>query len=270
MNATVPAQAALAPANSQASAASDVIAFLTMIERAARDPAVDLDKLERLLVWKDKTERRAAELAFSEALAAAQAQMAPIRTDAVNTHANNSRYASLAAMDDAVRKIYTDHGFSLTFDTEDITKPDYVRLICDVSHTDGNTRRYHIDMPADGKGARGGDVMTRTHATGSAITYGRRYLLGMVFNLAVTRAADDDGNAAGGRRSERQQQPQLPSPGVQRFDDMLAAEFPSPHQERARQPVRNRRGPACAGRTYNELDPPPHDYVPDGFDGRYR
>jgi hypothetical protein len=50
-------------------------------------------------------------------------------------------------------------------------------------------------MPADGKGARGNDVMTKTHATGAAITYGKRYLLGMIFNLAVTR--DDDGNGAG-------------------------------------------------------------------------
>jgi hypothetical protein len=51
-------------------------------------------------------------------------------------------------------------------------------------------------MPADGKGARGGDVMTKTHATGSAASYGMRYLLKMIFNIAVAEA-DDDGNAAG-------------------------------------------------------------------------
>ncbi len=50
-------------------------------------------------------------------------------------------------------------------------------------------------MPADGKGAKGGDVMTKTHATGSAVSYGRRYLMGMIFNLAVI-SRDDDGNAA--------------------------------------------------------------------------
>jgi hypothetical protein len=50
-------------------------------------------------------------------------------------------------------------------------------------------------MPADGKGAKGGDVMTKTHATGSAIQYGMRYLLKMIFNIAV--GDDDDGNAAG-------------------------------------------------------------------------
>ena len=50
-------------------------------------------------------------------------------------------------------------------------------------------------MPADGKGAKGGDVMTKTHATGSAMTYGQRYLVKMIFNIAV--GADDDGRAAG-------------------------------------------------------------------------
>jgi hypothetical protein len=50
-------------------------------------------------------------------------------------------------------------------------------------------------MPADGKGAKGGDVMTRTHATGSALSYGMRYLLKMIFNVAVGED-DDDGNDA--------------------------------------------------------------------------
>jgi len=86
--------------------------------------------------------------------------------------------------------------FGLTFDSGD-APPDHVRIVCEVSHPDGHTRRYHLDMPVDGKGARGGDVMTKTHAMGSGITYGKRYLLGMIFNLAVTK--DDDGNAAGGR-----------------------------------------------------------------------
>jgi predicted hydrocarbon binding protein len=39
--------------------------------------------------------------------------------------------------------------------------------------------------------------MSRTHATGSAITYGKRYLKDMIFNLSFLEK-DDDGNAAGG------------------------------------------------------------------------
>jgi hypothetical protein len=51
-------------------------------------------------------------------------------------------------------------------------------------------------MPADGKGAKGGDVMTKTHAAGSAKSYGKRYILKDVFNVAIGEE-DNDGNGAG-------------------------------------------------------------------------
>jgi hypothetical protein len=49
-------------------------------------------------------------------------------------------------------------------------------------------------MPATAKGPRQRrDV--EDHATGSAVTYGMRYLVKMIFNVA-TGENDDDGNAA--------------------------------------------------------------------------
>src|SRR5258707_11760709 len=41
------------------------------------------------------------------------------------------------------------------------------------------------------------DVCSSDLAMGSGISYGMRYLLRMIFNLAIDQ--DDDGNAAGGR-----------------------------------------------------------------------
>lgn len=38
--------------------------------------------------------------------------------------------------------------------------------------------------------------MTKTHAAGSAMSYGMRYLLKMIFNVAIGED-DDDGNSAG-------------------------------------------------------------------------
>lgn len=70
-----------------------------------------------------------------------------------------------------------------------------MRVLCYVSHTAGHTRTYQCDMPADGKGAKGNDVMTKTHAAGSAASYGMRYLLKMIFNIAIGED-EDDGNAA--------------------------------------------------------------------------
>jgi hypothetical protein len=172
---------------------SEPSAIIQMIERAARDPAVDIDKMQRLLDMKEKMELRVAEQAFNDAMRIAQEKMRPIATDSDNSQ-TKSKYASYAALDRAVRKIYTDAGFSLSFDAGEGAPSDTVRVVCFVSCA-GYTRQYHVDMPADGKGAKGGDVMTKTHAAGSAFTYGQRYLLKLIFNLAI--GADDDGNKAG-------------------------------------------------------------------------
>jgi hypothetical protein len=58
-------------------------------------------------------------------------------------------------------------------------------------------------MPVDGKGAKGNDVMTKTHAFGSGASYGMRYLLKMIFNVAVGED-DDDGNGAAMQITEAQ------------------------------------------------------------------
>jgi hypothetical protein len=178
------------------SSASEVVAFVQMIERVARDSSIDIDRLDRLLAMRERENARRAEQAFNEALSLAQTEMQPVGVDSDNPQ-TRSRFASYAALDRAVRPIYTKYGFGLSFNTADVAPgPEQVRIICAVSHG-GYTRSYHIDMPVDGKGARGGDVMTKTHAMGSGISYGMRYLLRMIFNLAIDQ--DDDGNAAGGR-----------------------------------------------------------------------
>jgi ERF superfamily len=172
--------------------ASEVV---TILERALSDPSIDVVKAREL--WQFSREIRAelAENAFNEAMRYAQAEMGPVRTNAANPQ-TRSKYASLSALDNVLRPIYTKHGFALSYDTADAPNESSVRIICLVTCAN-YTRSYHIDMPADGKGAKGGDVMTRTHATGSAVTYGRRYLLLMIFNIAVA-GDDDDGNHASG------------------------------------------------------------------------
>lgn len=165
-----------------------------MFERLARDPNASVEKIERLMALWERAEAKKAEAQFNAAMSLAQAGMKPVAADAENPQ-TKSRYASYAALDRALRPIYTQHGFALSFNTGDAPLPDYVRVLCDVTHVSGFAKPYKADMPADGKGAKGGDVMTKTHATGSAMSYGMRYLLKMIFNIAVGED-DDDGNAA--------------------------------------------------------------------------
>jgi hypothetical protein len=173
---------------------SDSSAIIQIIERAAMNPEVDMDKMERLLVMKERMDAKEAESLFNKAMTKAQSEMKRVSADAQNPQ-TRSKYASYAALDKALRPIYTEHGFALSFDTNDGAADGLMRIVCHLSHIGGHSRSPYVDMPADGKGARGGDVMTKTHAAGSAMSYGMRYLLKMIFNVAVGEN-DDDGNGA--------------------------------------------------------------------------
>lgn len=175
-------------------APNDSATLLAVIAQAASDPSADVGKMERLMGMYERMQGKRAESAFNDAMNDAQSKMRAIGTDKTNAQ-TKSNYATYAKLDRVLRPIYIACGFSLSFDTGEDAPADHVRVLCYVSHIDGHTRTYRIDMPTDGKGARGGEVMTRTHAVGSGSTYGMRYLLKMIFNVAIGED-DDDGNGA--------------------------------------------------------------------------
>jgi hypothetical protein len=153
----------------------------------------DVDKVERIMVMVQEAEAKDAERSFNSALRRCQTRMGPISTNAANPE-TRSKYADYYALDAVVRPIYTEEGFAVTFSTAD-AGPEAIKVLGWLLHDGGHSRQYEITMPADGKGAKGGNVMSKTHATGAAMTYGKRYLLVDMFNLAIDK--DDDGNGAG-------------------------------------------------------------------------
>jgi hypothetical protein len=172
--------------------ASNTASLIQAIERAAMNPEVDIEKMERLLQMQITIMDRQAAQEFNQSMNKVQAQMVRVAADANNSQ-TRSKYASYAALDRAMRPIYGEHGFSLIFATEEAQQPEFVRVTCEVGHVSGCVKVYHIDVPADGKGAKGGDVMTKTHAVGAATSYGARYLLKLIFNIAIGED-DIDGN----------------------------------------------------------------------------
>jgi hypothetical protein len=166
--------------------------MMALIERASRDPATDIEKMKQLFALRKEILDEERKRLFSEAMNAAQAEMTPISVNMTNPQ-TKSRYASYDQLDRAIRPIYTRHGFSISFDEADSTKPDHVKVIGYVAHSGGYERTFHTDMPTDGKGAKGGDVMTKTHAVGAAKSYGKRYIVRDAFNLAIGEE-DKDGN----------------------------------------------------------------------------
>lgn len=184
------ASSAIVPAN-------DSGRVLEIISRVASDPQADIDKLERLMALHERMEKAKAEQAFNAAMTDAQAEMGRVSADATNPQ-TRSKYASYGKIDRAIRPIYARHGFALSFDEAESPKgAEYLRVLCYVSHKAGFSRTYHRDMPLVTKGLKGNEMMTPTHASASAESYAKRYLVKDIFNIAIGED-DDDGNAAGG------------------------------------------------------------------------
>jgi hypothetical protein len=162
--------------------------------------------MERMMALYRDEQQRQAQAAFSAALSAAQAEMVKVIPKGNNPQ-TKSKYAKYAQLDGMLRPIYLRHGFSLSFDNEPIIGAEsavpILTVLCHVSHVGGYTRTYRAPIPADGKGIGGNAAMTKTHAVGSAMTYGMRYLLKQIFNVAIGED-DDDGNSASVSAGDRE------------------------------------------------------------------
>jgi len=195
-------QTTLLPAEAQANLpTANPTSLLAAITRAAADPSVDIDKVERLFAMHERLASREAEAAFNDALARAQAKIVPIATDATNTHTGTA-YATLAQINRLIVPLYTAEGLSLSFDEEGKNDAHpipqgYLRIVGILAHSAGHSRRYHVDLPPDDVGAQGKVNKTKVQAVGSTSTYGQRYLVRRIFNIA-TREDDDDGNGSAG------------------------------------------------------------------------
>lgn len=172
---------------------SDTNTFLSFIAEAARDPAVDVSKMERLFEMRERMIDRQAHLEFNAALKAAKAKMPGILRNKYNDQ-TKSHYANLESVSDAMDPVITNHGFSMSFGTADSPKTDHYRVTCTLAHEGGHEKEYFADIPIDSAGIKGTANKTLTHAFGSTMSYGRRYLKMMIFDVKTT---DDDGNAAG-------------------------------------------------------------------------
>lgn len=165
------------------------------IQRAAADPQTDVAKMQALLEMGLKLEGIKAERAFNEAIRSVQAKLPAIKRTKTNSH-TKSTYANLEAINRAIVPIYTAEGLSLSFGTADSPLADHYRVTCRVSHIGGHSANYQHDVPSDAAGAKGTANKNATQAAGSALSYGRRYLTALIFNLTTTD--DDDGNQAAG------------------------------------------------------------------------
>lgn len=170
---------------------SNATSLLQAITSAASNPSTDIEKMERLFAMHQKMLAAEAESAFNAAMARAQSQVKPVAAKAYNSH-TKSNYAKLSAINDEIVPLYTAEGLSVSFNTEAHPDKGWLRTVAIVSHLQGHTRPYVLDLPLDDAGAQGTKNKTGVQATGSTSAYARRYLVCMIFN--VSTFDDKDGN----------------------------------------------------------------------------
>ncbi len=171
---------------------------MQMIQRAfdaAIQQGAALEVVDRILEQQKWMIRHNEEEAFNAALKRIQMRLKKIPKRGWNPD-TRSPFATAGDIDDAIQHLLDEEGMTLSFRPAVSDKPDEVLIIGTLA-LGAFSKEYPLPMPADGKGPKGGGVMSRTHATGSAITYGKRYLKNMIFDLRF-KEKDDDGNAAAG------------------------------------------------------------------------
>lgn len=175
--------------------AGEVASILQVIERAALDPRVDIDKMERLIQMQERIMAQRAKAAFMEAFAAMQEQLPVIQErGAIKDRSGSaqSRYALWEDINDAIKPVLARYGFSLSFRTGQRDGKIVVTGI--LGHREGYEKEAEMELPADGSGSK-----NAVQAIGSSTSYGKRYTASALLNLTSRDGGerDDDGRAAG-------------------------------------------------------------------------
>lgn len=174
--------------------------FIAAIERAAMNPEVDPQKMQQLLDVQERILNKQAESAFTRALAALQAELPTItHTGQIKVRGVvQSTYAKYEDIDKVLRPLLVKHGFSLSFDTQ--TVENGINVYGTLSHVEGYSKMAYIPLPFDTSGNK-----NNVQSVGSTISYGKRYVVGMLINL-VTQGEDDDGQKGGVNTIDEEQQ----------------------------------------------------------------
>ena len=168
-------------------------ALIQAIERAATNPAVDVDKMERLLAMQERIMARNAQAAYAEALAALQPDLPMIsERGGIKDSGGNirSKYALWEDIVTIITPILSRHGFSLSFRTGNDANGVTVTGV--LTHREGHSEQTSLTLPIDTSGSK-----NAVQSVGSSTSYGKRYTAAALLNLR-TGETDDDGRAGGG------------------------------------------------------------------------
>ena len=170
--------------------------IMDSIMALAKDKDFDASKLQLMQQMFFTQQDREREAAFAKDFVSAQGEMPKIPKRGFNAH-TKSKYEFLEDVVDFTTPVMEKWGFGISFGEYESAQPNCIGISATLFHKDGHTKDFKYDCPIDAVGTNNSRNKTDVHAKGSAISYGRRYLTKMIWNLST--GDDDDGNAANAR-----------------------------------------------------------------------
>jgi hypothetical protein len=160
---------------------------MAFIERMALNPAIDPEKLERLIAMQKDMAATTAKAAFTAAMVRMRPDLPVIEKKGLS---NNGAYGKWEDIQGAVDPVLASHGFALSFKTS--SAPNSITVTAILRHEGGHEDSTELTLPADNSGSK-----NSVQAVGSSVSYGKRYTAGALLNLRIA-GDDDDGGKAGG------------------------------------------------------------------------
>lgn len=173
--------------------------LLAQVIAAAKDPAIDADKMKTLADLVNGQQDRERQIEFNQDLNAAIMEMPVITKDGqiiikekgTNRVMQSTKFAKFEDIDRVVRPILKRHNLAMRFEVDESGGQTSVRPI--LSHTNGHTERGGaMRAPIDSSGSK-----NNVQGTGSTVSYLKRYTMSATLNL-ITEGVDDDGNGGQG------------------------------------------------------------------------
>ena len=180
-----------------AAATPEADPLISMIERAARDPSVDIDKMERLFQMHERMLRNSARVAYDEAFSTMQPELPEIdkrgkiiiKEKGGDKIIQSTPYALWDDTNRLIKPILAKYGFGLSFRIAQTEAK--ITTTAVLSHRGGHREDTSFSASIDATGSK-----NNVQGWGSSFSYGKRYTGTAILNI-TTKGEDDDGKSAG-------------------------------------------------------------------------
>ena len=158
--------------------------FLSLMQQALTTPNMDMSVLKDMLTMQKEVMAQQAIIDFNNDFSA-MSQEIPVIAHTKKSY--STTYTPLEDIVKVVQPILSKYGFSVSFTTEQ-QGLDAVTVNCFLQHRDGHSTSTALMLPTKAVN----NSMNPMQAIGAAISYGKRYTICGILNIAT--AQDDDNN----------------------------------------------------------------------------